>query len=698
MAFIKRSKTEPTQPTAFATLVNIATSTPFRGMLLAALTAFAPFLSLAAADSSGPSFTRSSESPAFTATGTTAPAVIAIQDAKRELDGLTEFRSGQTPSRRGGSVLDAVRSSAPTPPSGGGGSFADAIRGNSGSVTATVTTGGSSTTTTTTTSTSTSAGAGQSVELLTRRKTELQAEVSRWSRAYDEWQARYDPAKAELARIESDTEAQAKLDAAREELAKLNADIAAAEAASAPALTASAAAAPDTFGSFNSTASDFSSTPASTGNFADAIAGGANAHSHAGHAAAPAVSSASLAYQSQMADVLEKQQAKLRELEGIEQGIRQAQREQAMADRTDQRDQSADLGRQLQELNIRHQQASAELAQVRQQMQSLGDTANAAIPVHHTPPKGLSGMRGGNADLIMVGGPGAHAGHAGHAAGGGDIVTGGALPGINPGDKVQVAVKEDPTFGGTFEVNQSGSIMLPGIGTVNLLGQSESGAADQIREKLEGVVLVNASVEVLHLPAPRKTQRIARTAAPIQEEKFTIIYLAGEFITPGPLRIPEDVVPTLLQTIIRSGGITPSGDLTRVKLLRIAEGVRALEEVNVAGVLSGELPPNDIELHPNDIIVIPPFAPVVYVTGNVERAGTLRLFQDETLTAYAAILRAGGFSRFANLRKCYVVRDLGNGEKVQIPVNIREVQKGQAPDVILQGKDIVVVPERFFSF
>jgi hypothetical protein len=31
-------------------------------------------------------------------------------------------------------------------------------------------------------------------------------------------------------------------------------------------------------------------------------------------------------------------------------------------------------------------------------------------------------------------------------------------------------------------------------------------------------------------------------------------------------------------------------------------------------------------------------------------------------------------------------------------VNVREVQKGKFPDVILQGKDIVVVPERFFSF
>jgi protein involved in polysaccharide export with SLBB domain len=177
-----------------------------------------------------------------------------------------------------------------------------------------------------------------------------------------------------------------------------------------------------------------------------------------------------------------------------------------------------------------------------------------------------------------------------------------------------------------------------------------------------------------------------------------IIYLAGEFITPGPLKIPDGVAPTLITTIIRSGGITPSGDLTRAKLLRIDNGQGAVEEVNVAAILSGNIPPADIALNPGDIIMIPAFAPVVYVTGNVNKPGTLRLFQDETLTAYAAILRAGGFSRFANLKKCTVVRDLGNGEKIQMPLNVKEIQKGLAPDIILQGKDIVVVPESFFSF
>jgi protein involved in polysaccharide export with SLBB domain len=264
---------------------------------------------------------------------------------------------------------------------------------------------------------------------------------------------------------------------------------------------------------------------------------------------------------------------------------------------------------------------------------------------------------------------------------------------FKPGDEITVIVAEDGTFNGTFPVMDRGAVM-PGIGRVNVIGMGEAQAETLIKSTLEETMLQVANVTVQRKAALRAPE----PGQPIQQERWEIIYLAGEFITPGPLRIPDNVSPTLLQTIIRSGGITPSGDLTRVKLLRIIEGVGAVEEINVSAILSGQVTPTDIVLQDGDIVVIPPFAPVVYVTGNVERPGTLRLFQDETLTAYAAILRAGGFARFANLRKVFVVRDLGNGEKANIPINIRDIQKGKAPDVILQGKDIVVVPERFFSF
>jgi hypothetical protein len=82
----------------------------------------------------------------------------------------------------------------------------------------------------------------------------------------------------------------------------------------------------------------------------------------------------------------------------------------------------------------------------------------------------------------------------------------------------------------------------------------------------------------------------------------------------------------------------------------------------------------------------------------VVKPGTLKLLPDDELTAYSAILRCGGFSRFANKKKVYVLRDRGTGAKQRIPVSIKELQDGNGSDVVLESKDIVVVPEKFFSF
>ena len=265
---------------------------------------------------------------------------------------------------------------------------------------------------------------------------------------------------------------------------------------------------------------------------------------------------------------------------------------------------------------------------------------------------------------------------------------------VNPGDVIRLIVAEDDSYNADYPVRRDGNISVKGVGRVAVGGKSITEAEAAVKALLEESLLNKATVT---LEFAKKVET-GGGALPPTGDQTVIIYLAGEFITPGPLKIPEGVAPTLITTIIRSGGITPSGDLTRTKLLRIENGQGAVEEINVAAILSGNIPPTDIALNPGDIIMIPAFAPVVYVTGNVNKPGTLRLFQDETLTAYSAILRAGGFSRFANLKKCTVVRDLGNGEKIQMPLNVKEIQKGLAPDIVLQGKDIVVVPESFFSF
>lgn len=257
---------------------------------------------------------------------------------------------------------------------------------------------------------------------------------------------------------------------------------------------------------------------------------------------------------------------------------------------------------------------------------------------------------------------------------------------ILPGEVLQLFVLEDDSFNGLYQVRSGGYIVLPRVGRVSVVGKDVNEAQKAIKEALEATQLKQATV------------LIERSPGVYGEDAADVIYLAGEFKTTGPLKIPAGVKPTLVTTILRSGGVTENADLTRVKLLRLEAGKSLVEEVNVQAIMEGAGLQSDLELNPGDIIVVPAYAPVVYVTGNVVKPGVIQLSPDEELTAYAAILRCGGFARFAKLTGVYVLRDRGNGEKTRIPVNIKMVQQGKMPDVILQGKDIVVVPEKFFSF
>ncbi len=255
-----------------------------------------------------------------------------------------------------------------------------------------------------------------------------------------------------------------------------------------------------------------------------------------------------------------------------------------------------------------------------------------------------------------------------------------------PGEVLQLFVLEDESFNGLYQIREGGYVVLPRVGRVAVVGKDMGGVERAVKEALEATQLRQATVMV------------ERARGVYAETKTDVVYLAGEFQTPGPMKIPEGFSPTIVTVILRSGGLTPVADLTRVKLLRLEHGRALVEEVNVQAILDGTGLQSDLALNAGDIVVVPAFSPIVYVTGNVQSPRILQLTPDEELTAYSAILRCGGFARFANLSKVYVMRDLGAGEKKKIPVNIKDVQKGKTSDIVLQGLDIVVIPESWFSW
>jgi protein involved in polysaccharide export with SLBB domain len=251
-------------------------------------------------------------------------------------------------------------------------------------------------------------------------------------------------------------------------------------------------------------------------------------------------------------------------------------------------------------------------------------------------------------------------------------------------------VNEDAAFNGRYVVRRGGYIIMPGIGRVPLAGKTVGQAESDISRSLRQTQLKKATVTVERFQG-------------VSDEQGTMIYLAGEFRNPRPYRIPAGTSPTIISVMLSSGGWTDRADLTKVKIMRVARNKPVADEVNVKRILDGNIAGGglgaDITLTEGDVIVLPSGSlNLVYVTGRVKRSGSYRITEGEKLTVYGAVLQSGGFDHFASLSRIHILRSMPDGTKAKIPVDIKEVQRGRKPDVILQPNDIVVVPEKWFSW
>lgn len=89
---------------------------------------------------------------------------------------------------------------------------------------------------------------------------------------------------------------------------------------------------------------------------------------------------------------------------------------------------------------------------------------------------------------------------------------------------------------------------------------------------------------------------------------------------------------------------------------------------------------------------------VIYVMGAVRNQGVVEIPLEGTFTVSKAILRAGGFSDFANQRKVKLIRK-GVDSSETIAIDVKEILYGTGTkDPVVQQDDVVIVPENRVNF
>jgi len=222
-------------------------------------------------------------------------------------------------------------------------------------------------------------------------------------------------------------------------------------------------------------------------------------------------------------------------------------------------------------------------------------------------------------------------------------------------------------------VTEYGRIKLPLLEEVDVLGLTQGELESKLNKLfVEKKLFQNPTVTVLVVE--RQSQRVSMLGAVANPGRYELL---------GRQK--------LLHVVAEAGGFTSfSGEITLIR-----EQQDPLR-ISINDLVSGDERFN-IPLQPNDIVYIRPEETVlIFVGGAVGNPGALEVPKSNIPTLYRAIIQAGGFTERASKGNVKIKRLSETGEEMIIPVNAKDVEKGDIPDVPLQPGDVVIVGDKIF--
>jgi polysaccharide biosynthesis/export protein len=256
---------------------------------------------------------------------------------------------------------------------------------------------------------------------------------------------------------------------------------------------------------------------------------------------------------------------------------------------------------------------------------------------------------------------------------------------LGPGDAISVQVVGLSEFGThPYPVDADGTVGLPLVGRIRAEGLTLPEFEEQLVTDLKKQVL-----------QPRVVTSLAeRRGAPVT--------VMGAVNNPGTQQVQTR--KTLFDVLAGAGGVkTDAGGEVTITRLR-SEGPLSLPgayedpatgrltaAVSLHELLNQSNPAANIVVRPHDEISVPR-AQVIYVIGDVKKAGGFTLSQGGSLSTLEALSLAEGFAPNAAPKSARILRKQGAGRE-QIPVNLNKVLAGKVKDVQLSAGDILYIPD-----
>ena len=216
---------------------------------------------------------------------------------------------------------------------------------------------------------------------------------------------------------------------------------------------------------------------------------------------------------------------------------------------------------------------------------------------------------------------------------------------LGPGDEVIIDIWGNNQATIRQTISPDGTINIPDIGLVSLNGMTIRQADSYMKRKLGQIYSVDGE------DAKSEIKLTLGNIRTIQ------VNLMGEVAVPGTYYLSS--LSNLYHALYRAGGVSDLGSLRDIQLVRKGKKVASVDVYDF--IMNGKTPDN-INLEEGDIIVVPAYARLVEVSGNVKRPMTYELRDGETVASLLDY--AGGFSGNAYKENVRVVRQ--NGKEYQV--------------------------------
>lgn len=240
------------------------------------------------------------------------------------------------------------------------------------------------------------------------------------------------------------------------------------------------------------------------------------------------------------------------------------------------------------------------------------------------------------------------------------------LEALGMGDMIRVSVFRNPDLTTEARVSERGTIMFPLIGEISVTGLTPTQVSRQIAGKLRaGRFVVDPEVTV--------------SIAQVNSRQVAVL---GNVQKPG--RYPLDATTAKVTDLIAlAGGIAPTGS-DQITVMTTRNGRTERREIDLAAMIrSGDLTQN-LELQAGDTLYVGR-APMIYVTGEVTRAGAYRVEKD--MTVMQAIALGGGITPRGTERGIRIHRKNGDGQVHRMEAKLTDP---------VQTDDVIFVRESLF--